>query len=192
MATHSSVLAWRIPGTGEPGGLLSMGSHRVRHDWSDLAAAAAAAMNMAVHVSLLILVSSVCMPSSGLLGRMPRPHLIDPSCSFYESDQKLPFCVTFPFIPSARESPVQTASHLEWDLTACVSRGSLLTAMEQVRRGHSESPGLVLHPHRPAGWVLHKLQVLSSLCTAMLTDAPCTQNSYLCLLKIIISLRYIN
>ena len=42
MATHSSVLAWRIPRTGEPGRLLSMGSHRVRHDWSDLAAAAAA------------------------------------------------------------------------------------------------------------------------------------------------------
>ena len=41
MATHSSVLVWRIPGTGEPGGLLSMGSHRVRHYWSDLAAAAA-------------------------------------------------------------------------------------------------------------------------------------------------------
>ena len=43
MATHSSVLAWRIPGTGEPGGLLSMASHRVGHNWSDLAAAAAAA-----------------------------------------------------------------------------------------------------------------------------------------------------
>ena len=41
MATHSSVLAWRIPGTGEPGGLPSMGSRRVGHDWSDLAAAAA-------------------------------------------------------------------------------------------------------------------------------------------------------
>ena len=41
MATHSSVLAWRIPGMGEPGGLPSMGSHRVRHDGSDLAAAAA-------------------------------------------------------------------------------------------------------------------------------------------------------
>ena len=40
MATHSSVLAWRIPGMGEPSGLPSMGSHRVRHDWSDLAAAA--------------------------------------------------------------------------------------------------------------------------------------------------------
>ena len=39
MATHSSVLALRIPGTGEPGGLLSMGSQRVRHDWSNLAAA---------------------------------------------------------------------------------------------------------------------------------------------------------
>ena len=43
MATHSSVLSWRIPGTGEPGGLPSMGSHRVGNDWSDLAAAAAAA-----------------------------------------------------------------------------------------------------------------------------------------------------
>ena len=39
MATHSSVLAWRIPGIGEPGGLLSMGLHRVGHDLSDLAAA---------------------------------------------------------------------------------------------------------------------------------------------------------
>ena len=42
MATHSSVLAGRIPGTAEPGGLLSMGSHRVGHDWIDLAAAAGA------------------------------------------------------------------------------------------------------------------------------------------------------
>ena len=41
MATHSSVLAWRIPGTGEPVGLPSMGSHRVGHNWSNLAAAAA-------------------------------------------------------------------------------------------------------------------------------------------------------
>ena len=49
MATHSSVLAWRIPGTGEPDWLPSMRSHRVGHDWSDLAAAAAA-----VHHSFLI------------------------------------------------------------------------------------------------------------------------------------------
>ena len=41
MATHSSILARRIPGLGEPGGLLSVGSHRVEHDGSDLVAAAA-------------------------------------------------------------------------------------------------------------------------------------------------------
>ena len=41
MATHSSVLAWRIPRTGEPGGLPSLGSHRVRHDWNNLVAAEA-------------------------------------------------------------------------------------------------------------------------------------------------------
>ena len=44
MATHSSVLAWRIPGMAEPGGMPSMGSHGVGHDWNDLAAAAAAEM----------------------------------------------------------------------------------------------------------------------------------------------------
>ena len=58
MATHSSVLAWRIPGMAEPGGLPSMGSHRVGHEWSDLAAAAAAAVYisekvMAPHSSTL-------------------------------------------------------------------------------------------------------------------------------------------
>ena len=49
MATHSSVLGWRIPGTEEPSGLLSMGSHRIKHNGSDLAAAAAAAANFSVH-----------------------------------------------------------------------------------------------------------------------------------------------
>ena len=48
MAAHSSVLAWRIPGMGEPGGLLSMGSHRVGHDWSDLAAAPAAGTKVVI------------------------------------------------------------------------------------------------------------------------------------------------
>ena len=45
MATHSSILAWRIPGTEEPNGQPSMGLHRVGHDWSDLAAAAAAGID---------------------------------------------------------------------------------------------------------------------------------------------------
>ena len=45
MATHSNVVAWLIPGTGQPGELPSMGSHRVRHDWGDLAAVAAATLS---------------------------------------------------------------------------------------------------------------------------------------------------
>ena len=50
MATHSSVLAWRIPGTAEPGGRPSMGSHRVRHNWSDLAAAATRASKVMLKI----------------------------------------------------------------------------------------------------------------------------------------------
>ena len=52
MSAQSSVLAWRIPGTGEPGGLPSMGSHRVGHNWSDLAAAAAVTMSKLLNLSL--------------------------------------------------------------------------------------------------------------------------------------------
>ena len=54
MATHSSVLAWRIPGTGEPCGLPSMGSHRVGHDWSFLAAATAASAYFSITSSGVI------------------------------------------------------------------------------------------------------------------------------------------
>ena len=53
MAPHSSVLAWRIPGMGEPGGLPSMGSHRVGHDCSDLAAAAADSVFKSRDITLL-------------------------------------------------------------------------------------------------------------------------------------------
>ena len=59
MATHSSILAWRIPGMGEPGGLPSMGSHRVRHDWSDLVAAAAAAKSLQM-VTLAMKLKDAC------------------------------------------------------------------------------------------------------------------------------------
>ena len=55
MATHSSVLAWRIPGMGEPGGLPSMGSHRVGHDWSDLAAAAPATFTIILLINNLLI-----------------------------------------------------------------------------------------------------------------------------------------
>ena len=50
LATHSSILAWRIPGMGEPGGLPSMGSHRVRHNRIDLAAATAASSSFLLYL----------------------------------------------------------------------------------------------------------------------------------------------
>ena len=53
MAPHSSTLAWRIPGMAEPGGLQSMGSHGVGHDWSDLAAAAAESLCDLLHIAKL-------------------------------------------------------------------------------------------------------------------------------------------
>ena len=61
MATHSSVLAWRIPGTGEPGGLPFMGLHRVGHDWSDLAAAVTA-------IDFFSLVSPLNIAAINILG----------------------------------------------------------------------------------------------------------------------------
>ena len=61
LATHSSVLAWRIPGMGEPGGLPSMGSHRVGHDWSDLAAAAAAETSNYIKMMNLLKVTLLFM-----------------------------------------------------------------------------------------------------------------------------------
>ena len=50
MATHSSVLSWRVPGMGEPRGLPSMGSHREGHDWNDLAAAAAYIERLTINI----------------------------------------------------------------------------------------------------------------------------------------------
>ena len=52
MATHSTVLSWRIPGMGEPGGLSSMGSYRVRHNWSNLAVAAVNVMTSSLDYKL--------------------------------------------------------------------------------------------------------------------------------------------
>ena len=67
MATHSNVLAWRIPGMAEPGGLLSMGSHRVGHDWSDLACMHTLEKEMATHSSVL----AWRIPGTGEPGGLP-------------------------------------------------------------------------------------------------------------------------
>ena len=75
MATHSSVLAWRIPGMGEPGGLPSMGSHRVRHDWSDLAAAAAQWSRNMCWIQM-ILIGATVSASCHILGGVPGMSLV--------------------------------------------------------------------------------------------------------------------
>ena len=76
MATHSSVLARRIQGTGEPGGLPSMGSHRVGHDWSDLAAA---------EVSIQSMEFSRPEYRSGSAGDLPNPG-IEPKSPALQAD----------------------------------------------------------------------------------------------------------
>ena len=76
MATHSSVLAWRIPGTGQPDGLPSVGSHRVGHDRSDLAAAAQM-HGVCVHAKSLQSCLTLCdamncsLPGSSVYGNSP-------------------------------------------------------------------------------------------------------------------------
>ena len=70
MATHSGVLAWRIPGMGEPGGLPSMGLHRVRHEGRDLAAAA---VDTKIHI--------YSSPSVGLLYSQDCIHGFNQPCT---------------------------------------------------------------------------------------------------------------
>ena len=71
MATHSSVLAWRIPGTREPGGPPSMGSHRVGHDRSDLAAAAAAYIYIYIHTYFFFYAAKLLQCNTGDTGSIP-------------------------------------------------------------------------------------------------------------------------
>ena len=78
MAPHSSVLAWRTPGTGEPGGLPSMGSHRVRHDWSDLAAVAAAS-SWKCHFFALIIFAVVLLFTCWVVSDTLRPRGLQPT-----------------------------------------------------------------------------------------------------------------
>ena len=70
MATHSSVLAWRIPGTVEPDGLPSMGSHRVRHDWSDLAAAAAVFFTVQLSHPYMTTGKTIALTRRNLVGKV--------------------------------------------------------------------------------------------------------------------------
>ena len=73
MATYSSVLAWRIPGMAEPGGMPSMGSHRVGHNWINLAAAAHMLSSLSLKRSASLLANS----TSSLIMLLPPKHCLD-------------------------------------------------------------------------------------------------------------------
>ena len=90
MATHSSVLAWRIPGTEEPSGLLSMGLHRVGHDWSNLAAAAAEPPGKPSSEIFLQAFKSLTVLSWGLHLRPQRGHLDEVFKSVWNPETSLP------------------------------------------------------------------------------------------------------
>ena len=97
MATHSSVLAWRIPGAGGPGGLPSMGSHRVGHDCSHLAAAAAFLLNFTVlcftgiAFFVVVVVVVVVFTNGRFWATLPQVNLLT---SFFQQ-HLLTLCVTF-------------------------------------------------------------------------------------------------
>ena len=117
MATHCSVLAWRIPGMGEPGGLPSMGSHRVGHDWSDLAAAdlhwpkiqwCLSVGFHSIHLTLLVFAGLLCsLTGTSLfateLETSSHPEGSVPIC-FSRLFTLLSYCRE-PFIPLARTAP---------------------------------------------------------------------------------------
>ena len=85
MATHSSVLAWRIPRMAEPGGLPSMGLHRVRHNWSDLAAAACLYLFLSHKQVTAEMIKSM---TAGYRNHAFKSHVITGSCIYIYSDQK--------------------------------------------------------------------------------------------------------
>ena len=103
MATHSSVLAWRIPGTGEPGGLPSMGPHGVGHDWSDLAAAAAGSLKVGTCLCCCCLAAKTCLTLCGLMDYSP------PGSSVPGILQaRILECVAIPFFMGSFRPRVQT------------------------------------------------------------------------------------
>ena len=106
MATHSSTLAWKIPGAGEPGGLLSMGLHRIGHDWSDLAAAAAASAYLRLLIFLPPILILACASSYPLFLMLYSAYKLNK-----QGDNIQPWCTPFPiWNQSVVPCPVLTVS----------------------------------------------------------------------------------
>ena len=139
MATHSSVLAWRIPGTGKPGGLPSMGSHRVRHDWSDLAAVAAAAV-------WRIIWSMAKVEAGGIIEDC---NINDEVKDFLGEGNGTPLSILAWRIPWLEEpggllSMGQHRVGHDWSYLAAAARDFLVVQWLRVCAPNAESPGSIL------------------------------------------------
>jgi len=160
MATHSTVLAWRIPGTGEPGGLPSMGLQS--RTWLKWLSSSSCNEHGGTRISF----------NSGFLSVYAQQWIAG-SYATASSNQYIlqllwiwseaTFLCDLPLFLLHMNHLCRLQSIWSGTWQPAFLGSSLLTGMEQVRRRHSESPGLVFHPHRPAGWVLHTPRVLSSL-----------------------------
>ena len=170
MATHSSVLAWRIPGTAELGGLLSMGSHRVGHNWSNLAAAAAALEHKLSRVpvfkvrtsssepTLLVTHSDTILYYSEYINQWKRCfwHKVIHIWYGHMNSEKPTYTFIYDWVPSGRFSPAKNnfkrgIKHLK-NHFPCIR--------EALKQRGLEGPGF--QRGKSHGWV-------SQLCATMLT-----------------------
>ena len=125
-ATHSSVLAWRIPGTEEPGGLPSMGSHRVGHNWSDLAADSVCfhCFSLPLESSKVFLTLSIpLLPLSWILSEQPSSfttpgetglHRVPGDCLIAKSSRQFPSSPHLTSYPMGRGWSCLSLKHFTW------------------------------------------------------------------------------
>ena len=162
MATHSSVLAWRIPATGEPGGLPSMGSHRVGHDWSDLAAAAAAAKTFFIiclhlflqafklKMQLLLLTGHGCGPEPGSPAHFPPRTVV----RAWDAARWVPWppasCQADNLAPL--QSPAIAFMNICWLLSMCVSVPALTLYLLTKERRFPLIIGTWASLHQSVAW----------------------------------------
>ena len=155
MATHSSVLAWRIPGIGEPGGLPSMGSHRVGHDWSDLAATAGnetvchwVKTKQNEEKKILWVNDFPCIPYNFfLLKLLPAPLSARQSFSLLTRN-----------VPKPGEFPIKFSPglHLTWKLQECLSLMWMVNGHENLPLTYTKG---VKNTHFPLIWTWFSLVV---------------------------------
>ena len=148
MATHSCVLAWRIPGTAEPGGLPSMGSHRVGHDWSDLAVAVAVQYNSAVKKVKVKLLSRVRLFAISWTVAYQAPPFMALSRQEFWSAMPFPSLGDLPILSHVRLFSTSLTVAYQAPLSMGFSRQEFWSALPFPSPGDLPIPGI--EPRSPA------------------------------------------